>query len=208
MGCFSLAPLAVLTYPQGRCKTGCGDEIAIFSFFFYVYIDSGISLAISSRSKKKKNQPFTEYSASSQSKAGAAGTTCEGMTHEPQLVPSSGWRSVGSGAQSPQFETPSTELPPSPCSAFGSGSFLPAPAPTLAHFHTASHVAWSLTKLNFNYFFFFKTVESSSVQLAAVAWPLAAGTGAWGLFGGDEAQEKENQGLGWTSRRAQEQAPG
>lgn len=83
------------------------------------------------------------------------GTTCEGMTHEPQLVPSSGWRSVGSGAQSPQFEPPSTELPPSPCSAFGSGSFLPAPAPTLAHFHTASHVAWLLTKLNFNYFFFF-----------------------------------------------------
>lgn len=95
------------------------------------------------------------------------GTTCEGMTHEPQLVPSSGWRSVGSGAQSPQFEPPSTELPPSPCSAFGSGSFLPAPAPTLAHFHTASHVAWLLTKLNFNYFFFFFFKPS---RAAAFSW--------------------------------------
>lgn len=74
----------------------------------------------------------------------------------------------------PQFETPSTDLPPSPCSAFGSGSFLPAPEPTLAHFHTASHVAWSLTKLNFNYFFFFLFLSRREQQRSAGSSCLAS----------------------------------
>lgn len=34
MGCFPLTPLAVLTYPRGRCKTGCSDETVIFLFLF------------------------------------------------------------------------------------------------------------------------------------------------------------------------------
>lgn len=37
MGCFPLTPLAVLTYPWGRCKPGCGDEIVIFLFPFLFF---------------------------------------------------------------------------------------------------------------------------------------------------------------------------
>lgn len=37
-GCFPLTPLAVLTYPRGRCKTGCGNEIVIFLFPFLFFL--------------------------------------------------------------------------------------------------------------------------------------------------------------------------
>lgn len=36
-GCFPLTPFAVLTYPWGKCKTGCSDEIVIFPFPFLFY---------------------------------------------------------------------------------------------------------------------------------------------------------------------------
>lgn len=74
MGCFPLTPLAVLTYPRGKCKTGCGDEIVIFLFPFFFFfppkIVGGVSLAIFSSSKKN---PFMEYSASSWSSSVASG---------------------------------------------------------------------------------------------------------------------------------------
>lgn len=37
MGCFPLTPLAFLTYPRGKCKTGCSNEIVIFLFPFLFF---------------------------------------------------------------------------------------------------------------------------------------------------------------------------
>lgn len=95
-GCFPLTPLAVLTYPRGRCKTGCGNEIAIFPFpflFFFFKFTVEFPLPFSADLKKKtqpKTHHFIEYSASSWSTVVASGgrgyALAEGMTHEPCLV--------------------------------------------------------------------------------------------------------------------------
>lgn len=63
-GCFPLTPLAVLTYPRGRCKTGCGNEIVIFLFPFLFFFKFTVEfpLPFSADLKKKPNEKPTTSS--------------------------------------------------------------------------------------------------------------------------------------------------
>lgn len=286
-----LTPLAVLTYPRGRCKTGCGDEFVIFPFpFFFGLIDSGVSLAIFSRSKKKPLHPiFSIFLERGSSQRGLWICTCRGddsralscsrsphdsfcfsfylslcqqlMLMGLQLPAQSGLRSqqhqwqrgrvqerVPCSLQAVRtwwerrfsleyvdnwgrvwagftcnarnglweksgwevwFETSVQEVsnqglsnqdlrapdlkgpvrislscpqasPQSSCTALVSSSFLLEPEPTLAYFHTPSPVAWSLTKLNFNYFFLIKSL----VKTPAFNWQQLLGLMQWGRMCG------------------------
>lgn len=96
---------------------------------------------------------------------------------------------MGAPNSKPPIGSPSDAPGVPPKSHLRSSSFLLEPEPTLAHFHTPSPVARSLTKLNFNYFFLIK----KTVKTAVFNWQQ--------LLGQFQQGRVYVGGLVWSSRR-------